>query len=137
MKQSLLALTIALTTNFAFALGSSIELDPNNSLFLSTIMKNSGVNEKLDGNYSIYIAEDVSCTMERMEGVSCVWKIKKDNSSVSTPHELDTNKAKALYKILSKTGLQEILEGNTSTFKVSKIECTQERFVERSCVLIK
>lgn len=135
MKKIILPVIILLTSTFANAAG--IELSANQSIKLASLMKSSKIHEESDGRSSILTAESVSCTLERSVGASCIWKVSKEGTAKVIEQELSEKKSAALYDILASAGLEEELDGRASTYNLSKIECSQERFVELGCVLIK
>lgn len=135
MKKLILPVIILFTSTFANA--SEVELGTKQSIQLAKLMQSFGVHEDLEGGAPTLIAESVSCTLERSLGVSCVWKITKEGSANIIEQELNEKKSAALIEALSSAGVEAELDGRTAAYSVSKIECTRERDLEASCLLIK
>lgn len=116
---------------------AAFDLNSQQSAAMAKLIKSSGAEEVLDGASTTIQASDLSCTLERSLGVSCVWKVTKANSHEVIEQELSEKKSEQLYKLLKTSGLEEILDGRTSSFNASAVECAQERFVALSCVVVK
>ena len=135
MKSIFLSTIIVLTSAFAGA--ATFELNTQRSSSLMNLIKSSGAEEQMDGASASITATNVSCTLERSLGVSCSWKITKAKTGKIVEQELSQAKANRLYNLLKLSGVEEELDGRTSSFNASSIECSIERTLPASCVVIK